>query len=182
MRTTQTGSKVQLAATEQAAKTWKIVLRDDGESVTILPGEVAQINGGTPSWNFTGGTAYNAVLNLWRADDANSAWTIVDPSIGSLACATTVFSLPRAEFMHKLVADEDKTVQSVDFGELSSLTLKEDRVNVGNSYKYVHGTAPTIEGVYTYTVNVANSGGDIVKVPVKFVVSSMLQSPTPMMG
>lgn len=52
---------------------------------------------------------------------------------------------------------------------------------MGNRYKYLHGTAPTSEGTYTYNVNVSNSSGDVVKVPIKFVVSKMLLSP-PMMG
>lgn len=126
--------------------------------------------------------SYHAVLNLWRTDDSNSAWTIVDPTVGSLACATTLFSLPGKEFMHKLVPNAGETVQGVDLGGLSGLRLKEDRTTVGNGYKYIHGTAPEQEGEYTYFVKVANSDGVVSSVPVRLTVNHHLQSPTPMMA
>lgn len=182
LQTSQSGSYVKLVSTAAAAKTWQILLRDDQENVSIIPGSVNVVKGETPSWNFTGGVSYHAVLNLWRTDDSNSAWTIVDPTVGSLACATTLFSLPGKEFMHKLVPNAGETVKGVDLGGLSGLRLKEDRTTVGNGYKYIHGTAPEQEGEYTYFVKVANSDGVVSSVPVRLTVNHHLQSPTPMMA
>ena len=182
LQTTQSGSYVKVVTSASAAKTWKILLRADRENVSIIPGSVAQVKEDTPSWNFTGGVNYKAVLNLWRTDDGNSAWTIIDPAVGSLACATTLFSLPGAEFMHKLVANSGETVQSVDFGALAGFSLKDDRTAVGNRYKYVYGTSPEQEGEYVYHVKVAASDGVVSSIPVRLTVSRHLQSPTPMMG
>lgn len=182
LQTDQTNSNVKLVTAAGDAKTWQILLRSDRESVSIIPGSVASVNSDTPAWNFTGGITYNAVLNLWRADDSNSAWTIIDPTVGSLPCATTLFSLPGKEFMHKIVTNTDETVQSIDFGSLKDLQLKDDRIMVGNNYKYVHGTAPKQEGEYTYLVKIATSDGSVSTVPVRLTVSRHLPSPTPMMG
>lgn len=132
--------------------------------------------GGGAGLNFTGGPSY--VLNLYATSDGNSEWTIIDSSIGSLACAVTMFSEPGKEYIHKLIPESGVTVESITLnGDLASsdLTLKADRVNKGNNYKYVYGHAPSVEGTYTYDVNLS----DGTKATVKLTVSSFLQSPTP---
>ena len=96
-------SNVKFTADKSGANTWKIVLGNDGESVTVVPGSVARPDGNSPSWNFTGGIEDNCVLNLWTASDVNSVWNIVDPSVGTMACATTMFALPGTEYMHTVV-------------------------------------------------------------------------------
>ncbi|MCQ2095559.1 MAG: glycoside hydrolase family 27 protein [Bacteroidaceae bacterium] len=175
-------SNVRMSGLMSQAKTWKFVLRDDKESVSVMPGTVKSPTDATPSWNFTGGVDNGCVLNLYRASDRNSAWTVMDSSRGSLACATSLFSLPGQEFMHRLVPEEGQTVADVDFGVITTLRLCDDRAAVGNKYKYVKGTAPEEEGDYTYTVRIQNGEGSVETVPVKLTVSSHLQSPTPMMG
>ena len=175
-------SNVKLTTDKQTANTWQLKLRGDGQTVSIIPGSVADIKDGTPGWNFTGGIAQGCVLNLWSAADANSAWEIIDPSVGSMACATTLYALPGSEFMHKLVSNEGETVQGVDFGTISTLQLKTDREAVGNQYKYVYGTAPEQEGEYTYTVQLATGDGETNNATVKLTVTNFMQSPTPMMG
>lgn len=179
---TQSSSNVRTTRTLGQANTWQIVLRNDEESVSIIPGSVAAVSGSSPSWNFTGGIAQGCVLNLWSASDSNSAWQIIDPSAGSLPCATLMYALPGTEYMHKLVTNEGETIESIDFGALTNMELKSDRENVGNHYKYVRGYAPETEGEYSYTVNIRNADGDLETATVKLIVSSMLQSPTPMMG
>lgn len=178
----QADSRVCLETNAAQAKTWQMRLRDDMETVSILPGELTAVDGASAAWNFTGGVAHGAVLNLWRADDGNSAWEILDPAAGSLACATRLFSLPGKEFMHKLVANAGETVEDVEFDGISTLRLYDDRTAVGNAYKYVYGTAPATTGEYTYSVKVRNAEGEVSTVPVSLTVSGFLQSPTPMMA
>lgn len=175
-------SNVKLTSLSSQAKTWKFILRDDKETVSVVPGSVTSPTDATPSWNYTGGVDNGCVLNLYRASDRNSAWTIMDSSQGSLACATTLFAVPGQEFMHRVVSEEGQTVCDVDFGSVTTLKLYDDRSSVGNKYKYIKGTAPSEEGIYTYTVKVQNSDGSTETVPVRLTVSSHLQSPTPMMG
>lgn len=178
----QSESKVTVETSKASAKTWQLRLRRDGASVSILPGEISDPSGASAAWNFTGGVSQNVVLNLWRADDGNSAWLIEDPSVGSLACATTLFSEPGKEFMHKIVPNEGETVVGVDFGGLTSLKLYDDRLSVGNAYKYVYGKAPEAEGEYSYVVKLKTADGDESSVAVHLTVSNHLQSATPMMG
>ena len=175
-------SNVKFTADKSGANTWKIVLGNDGESVTVVPGSVARPDGNSPAWNFTGGIEDNCVLNLWTASDVNSVWNIVDPSVGTMACATTMFALPGAEYMHKLVPNAGESIVSVDFGTLTTLALKEDRLAKGNAYKYVYGRAPMEEGEYTYSVKIQDAEGDVAETKVSLTVSTHLQSPTPMMS
>lgn len=134
--------------------------------------------------NFTGGISNNKVLNLWNADDSNSAWQIIDPTAGSMPCATLMYALPGAPFIHKLVPNQGETVTSVDFGtDLPGFELKEDRLTVGNRYKYVSGTAPTTEGEYVYTVKTkAGDSEEETYTKVRLIVDKHMQSPTPMMA
>lgn len=179
--TAQSNSNVRVTKSLSLAKTWQVIMRDD-ETVSIIPGSVTTVTGSSPAWNFTGGIAQNCVLNLWSASDSNSAWQILDPSAGSLPCATLMYALPGAEYMHKLVANEGETIESVDFGNLTSMEFKSDRETVGNRYKYIHGYAPEAEGEYSYVVNIRTADGDLQTATVKLTVSNALQSPTPMMG
>lgn len=179
---TTSNSNVKLNALLSTSKTWRFVLRDDKESVSVVPGSVKSPTDGTPAWNFTGGIEQGCVLNLYRASDSQCAWSIIDASRGSLACTTTLFSTPGQEFMHRIIPEEGQTVADVDFGTITSFRLYEDRVDVGNNYKYIKGIAPDKEGEYTYTVKILTKDGDTETVPVKLTVSSHLQSPTPMMG
>ena len=175
-------SNVKFTADKSDANTWKIVLGNDGESVTVVPGSVEHPDGNSPAWNFTGGVEDNCVLNLWTASDVNSVWSIVDPSLGTMACATTMFALPGAEYMHKLVPNAGESIVGVDFGSISTFELKEDRLSKGNSYRYVYGRAPQEEGEYTYSVKVMDAEGDITETKVSLTVSTHLQTPTPMMS
>ena len=175
------GSNVRYTPLRASAGTWQLLMLSD-QTVAIIPGSISKPSTSSAALNFTGGVNNNCVLNLWTANDANSAWEILDPASGSMPCATLVYALPGAPYIHKLVTSEGETVVSVDFGLLSTLSLKDDRASVGNRYKYVAGTAPTNEGEYTYTVHLENTDGEATQVKVRLVVSSHLQSPTPMMG
>lgn len=103
---------------------------------------------------------------------------------GSMPCATLMYALPGAPYLHKLVANEGEIVTGVDFDtNLSTLTLKEDRIAVGNKYKYISGTAPTVEGEYSYIVKTKSANNEkefLTKV--RLIVDSHMQSPTPMMS
>lgn len=48
LQTSQSGSYVKLVSTAAAAKTWQILLRDDQENVSIIPGSVNVVKGETP--------------------------------------------------------------------------------------------------------------------------------------
>lgn len=174
--------KLALSTMTMKGKTWRVVLRKDRETVSIIPRSQKQVTDDTPAWNFTGGIAQGCVLNLWRASDSNSAWSIIDPSVASLACATMMFATPGQEYMHKLIPFEGETIEDVDFGNLTSLALKSDRIGVGHKYKYVYGKAPVEEGVYSYAVKVRAADGDVSTATISLTVSRQLQSPTPMMG
>lgn len=169
------GSKIQFTSDATTANSWGILGEDyDITGVDIFASSVdlSTVVNSTQGWNFRGGDGY--VLNFYNRDDNRSSWKIQESSVGSLACATLVFSKPGEEFMHKLVPEDGVTVQSVDFGEITTLALKTDRAR----YAYVSGTAPAAEGTYTYTVNL--SDGSKAKVTLK--VDNFLQSPTPFMG
>ena len=101
-----------------------------------------------------------------------------------MPCATLMYALPGAPYIHKLVPNEGETVTGVEFdANLSTLELKDDRVNVGNKYKYVSGTAPTTEGEYTYIVKTKGADDeDEALTKVRLIVDSHMQSPTPMMS
>lgn len=99
-----------------------------------------------------------------------------------MPCATLLYAQPGAPYMHKLVTKEGIRVKKVDFGNITTLVLKDDRVQVGNKYKYVYGTAPNKEGEYIYTVTLAAEDETTIQVNVRLIVSTHLQSPTPMMG
>ena len=103
---------------------------------------------------------------------------------GSMPCATLMYALPGAPYLHKLVANEGEMVTGVDFDtNLSTLTLKEDRIAVGNKYKYISGTAPTAEGEYSYIVKTKNANNEKESLTkVRLIVDSHMQSPTPMMS
>lgn len=100
----------------------------------------------------------------------------------SMPCATLMYSLPGAEYMHKLVVRNGCQVTDVDFSGINTLRLYSDRQSVGNRYKYVRGTAPLQEGEYTYTVKILNENLQPRAIEVKLIVSNHLQSPTPMMS
>ena len=138
--------------------TWRFFLLEDRKSVAVVPS----------SWG--------------SASENSQAWAIKPYTTGSLACATTLFSLPGNEFIHKIIPEEGMEVIDVDFGSLTTLELCEDRLTVGNRYRYVKGSAPAEEGTYSYTVKLKDADGSIENVPVKLTVSSYLQSPTPAMG
>lgn len=121
----------------------------------------------------------NYQINVIFIDDSESAF---DPATAPLACATLLYAKPGAPFRHKLVANEGLTVTDVDFGCISTLSLREDRLNIGNKYKYVAGTAPEAEGEYAYTVNLKDAEGQQIQAIVRLIVSDFLQSPTPMMA
>lgn len=131
-------SNVRFNSDKRKANTWQLLMLSE-ETVAIVPAAIANANTASPALNFTGGIGNNCVLNLWRADDSNSAWEIIDPSAGSMACATLMYAQPGAPYIHKLVTNEGETVTSVDFGNISTLTLKDDRFDRGNKYKYVFG-------------------------------------------
>lgn len=182
--TTETAkSNVKYTTDQTTANTWQLYYLSD-ETVAIIPGEIAEPQASSASWNFTGGVANNCVLNLYNANDRNSAWQFVDPSAGSMPCATLMYALPGAPYIHKLVPNEGETVTGVEFdANLSTLELKDDRVNVGNKYKYVSGTAPTTEGEYTYIVKTKGADDeDEALTKVRLIVDSHMQSPTPMMS
>ena len=100
---------------------------------------------------------------------------------GTMPCATQLYSLPGQQFMHKLVTHEGETVTAVDFGSVTTLSLRDDRLHVGNRYKYVAGLAPAEEGEYSYTVHLRDAKGKDSEVKVQLTVSRFLQSPTPSM-
>ena len=178
-------SNVRYTTNISEAKTWQLYYLSD-ETVAIIPGEIADPTSSSASLNFTGGIGNNKnkVLNLWSADDSNSAWQIIDPTAGSMPCATLMYALPGAPFIHKLVPNQGETVTSVDFGtDLPGFELKEDRLTVGNRYKYVSGTAPTTEGEYVYTVKTrAGDSEEETSTKVRLIVDEHMQSPTPMMA
>ncbi|MBQ0049413.1 MAG: glycoside hydrolase family 27 protein [Bacteroidales bacterium] len=98
-----------------------------------------------------------------------------------MPCATQMYALPGAEYLHKLVCNEGDSITHVDFGDLNTLSLRSDRLTVGNKYLYVQGTAPKEEGEYEYTVHLKR-GNSQLATKVRLMVSSHLQSPTPMMA
>lgn len=165
----------------EEANTWQLLSLSD-ETAAIIPGSVESPNPSSPAWNFTGGIKDSCVLNLWTASDAGSAWEFIDPTAASLPSATLLYAQPGAQYIHKLVTHEGDVVSSVDFGSISTLYLKEDRIDRGNKYKYVAGIAPKEEGEYAYTVNLTGADGEEKQTKIRLVVSSHLQSPTPMMG
>lgn len=140
-------------------------------------GNIIPATGGNHGWNFTGGN--NHPLNLWDINDSNSRWVIADSNIGSLACAVTMFSKPGVEYMHKLIPEAGVTVEGLELSQemidAGCTFVLKDRSTKGNKYKYVHGTAPETEGVYTYKVVLS----DGTKANVKLTVSNFLQAPTP---
>lgn len=174
-------SYVKYTTEENTANTWQLLYLSDN-TVAIIPSEIENPTTSSASWNFTGGVDNNCVLNLWTASDANSAWEIIDPSAGSMPCATLMYAKPGAQYIHKLVTNSGETVTGVDFDKITTLSLKEDRLSAGNKYKYVAGTAPAIEGEYTYTINLTNADNEKTQTKVRLIVSNFLQSPTPMMG
>lgn len=105
-----------------------------------------------------------------------------DEQTGSVACATHLYALPGAPFIHKLVPNGGEHISGADFGDISTLALCHDRENVGNCYTYIRGTAPAKEGEYIYSLMVSGADGSETSVAVRLTVSSFLQSPTPMMG
>ena len=178
---TTTNSHVRYTAHADEANTWQLLCLSD-ETIAIIPGSVADPSTSSPAWNFTGGIEDGSMLNLWTASDANSAWEIIDPAAASMPCASLMYALPGAQYLHKLTTHEGETVSSVDFGSISTLSLKEDRIETGNKYKYVAGVAPKAEGEYAYTVNLVGADGEKKQAKIRLVVSSHLQSATPMMG
>ena len=172
---TQTSqSVVQTAATQSAAKSWKIV--DDGEAdyVDFVPGDVKTVTATTPGWNFRGGKEY--MLNLYDRSDRNSKWIIAGNLGANVNCATQVFSLPGRPFMHKLLANEGDRITSVT-GLPDGLTLD----MTSRRYPFVKGTAP-VDGDYTYTINLNEDTDNPSSVEVGFKVSDDLTQPTPFMG
>lgn len=117
-------------------------------------------------------------------ENLNGSSASLSLTAGSMPCATLMYALPGAPFIHKLVPNEGETVTGVDFdAKLSTLSLKEDRVAVGNRYKYVSGTAPTVEGEYSYTVRTKRANDEEENlIKVRLIVDSHMQSPTPMMS
>ena len=103
---------------------------------------------------------------------------------GSMPCATLMYALPGAPYLHKLIANEGEMVTGVDFDtNLSTLMLKEDRIAVGNKYKYISGTSPTAEGEYSYIVKTKSANNEKESLTkVRLIVDSHMQSPTPMMS
>ena len=167
-------SMVRFTADRNEANSWKIVDDDQQGCVDIVPGSVENVTATTQGWNFRGGV--NCVLNLYDRSDRNSHWSISGSLEGGrLACATHVFSLPNAPFMHKLVAKDGDVVSSVT-GLPEGLELYSDR-----SYKYIRGTAPA-SGNYTYTVHVNEGTNDAEDVEITFDVSDDLTQPLPFMG
>lgn len=126
------------------------------------------------------GTALNAPAHIHTNNSE------IECSYGtgkSMLCATLMYSLPGARYIHKLIPDEGETVTGVDFGNISTLSLKEDRASVGNRYKYVSGTAPAAEGEYTYIVKLKRAdNGQESFTKVRLIIDSHLQSPAPMMS
>lgn len=179
--TATSNSHVKYTKSKATAKTWQLLMLSN-ETVAIIPGTIKNPSTSSASLNFTGGIANNCVLNLWTASDSNSAWEIVDPSAGSMPCATLMYALPGAQYIHKLVTNEGETVTGVDFGSIEGLSLKDDRISLGNKYRYVSGHVPTQEGEYVYMVNLTNAEGETTQAKVRLIVSSHLQSPTPMMA
>lgn len=112
--------------------------------------------------------------DLTRVHLAPSLWYVEDSRRGALACATLLYSLPGAAYMHKLIPEAGRSVVGVDFGHLDGLTLRRDRAR----YAYVCGTAPEREGTYTYTVALDDGTASVVTL----VVDAFLPSPTPTMG
>lgn len=175
-------SYVRYTKEKSKASTWQMYYLSE-QSVAILPSEITNPTASSPSLNFTGGIDYGCVLNLWRADDSNSAWKFVDPSVGSIPCATLMYALPGAPYMHKLTPNEGEKVIDVDLQAIPTLSLKEDRIALGNKYKFVSGTAPTNEGEYVYTVKTkGDNGGEETLTKVRLIVDAHMQSPTPMMS
>ncbi len=177
-----TSSNVRYTTDIAQANTWQLLMLSD-ETAAIIPGSVEGATTSSPSLNFTGGVDYGCVLNLYTANDANSAWTLEDPTVASLACATLMYAQPGAPYLHKLVAADGDTVTGVDFGAgLTTLSLCDDRTAVGHRYRYVAGTAPAEEGDYTYTVSLTGTDGEEKQATVRLVVSTHLQAPTPPMS
>lgn len=103
-----------------------------------------------------------------------------------LRCALTVFATPNQEFMHKIVTKPNHRVDFVLFYEKElreGLVYCADRLSTGNKYGFIHGTAPQKEGIYNYDIFVSDTiTNSRCRVPITFIVSNHLQSPTPMMG
>ena len=133
-------SYVRYTTEKSKASTWQMYYLSD-QSVAILPSEITNPTASSPSLNFTGGIDYGCVLNLWRTDDGNSAWKFVDPSAGSMPCATLMYALPGAPYMHKLTPNEGEKVMDVDLQAIPTLSLKEDRIALGLSL--IHISEPT---------------------------------------
>ena len=132
---------------------------------------------------FTAFTALAGVKHEYTHSNEGKPYTAT-VTAGSMPCATLMYALPGAPYLHKLVANEGEMVTGVDFDtNLSTLTLKEDRIAVGNKYKYISGTAPTAEGEYSYIVKTKSANNEKESLTkVRLIVDSHMQSPTPMMS
>lgn len=160
-------SAVRLTPNMSEANTWRFV--KDGDCYDIVPGALTEVGEHAEGWNFRGGADF--ALNLFDRSDANGCWQIVGRLREAMPCATVVYSLPGAPFMHKLPTYEGERIVSVS-PLPEGLTLCERPL-----YKYICGTAPA-EGQYTYTVTL-NTGTEV---PMRLIVSSQLAQPTPFMG
>lgn len=92
---------------------------------------------------------------------------------GGLDCATTYFATPGVKMMHFLSPSDPDALITVS-GLPAGLTY--------DSRRYAVTGVVDTEGEYSYVVKVATPGGEEMETPVKLVVSSSLQLPTPMMG
>ena len=88
-------SNVRFTTDATEANTWQLLYLSE-ETAAIVPGSVRNPSASSASLNFMGGIAGQNVLNLWHASDANSAWEIIDPTAGSMPCATLMYALPGA--------------------------------------------------------------------------------------
>ncbi len=92
---------------------------------------------------------------------------------GGLDCATTYFATPGVRMM-QFLNPSDPDAQITVSGLPAGLSFDSNR-------NAVTGVVDT-EGEYTYIAKVATPGGEEIATPVKLIVSSSLELPTPMMG
>ncbi|MBP3227390.1 MAG: NPCBM/NEW2 domain-containing protein [Bacteroidaceae bacterium] len=112
---------------------------------------------------------------LWQDDEGAASPPVIvsaDEIAEGLACATRVFSQPGVRFMHRLKASSPDAVLSVsDLPAGLTWNARKQRVE----------GVVSLEGVYTYNVQV-DDGGDVVTEPVTLTVSRSLVQPVPFMG
>lgn len=115
----------------------------------------------------------NAYFEYVEQNSTPPAIVPADDLLASLACATTVFSMPGVRFMQRLKTASSEAQVTAVTGLPEGLTWNQER-------SLIDGIVET-EGKYTYTVTTSN-GEESADETITLTVSRDLQQPVPFMG